>query len=218
MFDASLTRGTFVRFCTVVSASQKDILRVISTRATFVGKIKERGREIWSFLEDRQAEKNRLIVENIKKYLSRSSKYSAWQKEEAEWRLPVGDTQFDLRTWKIERASDQTCKEVVKRLTEGGKLDKEASKAFEAWGYRMRSMNGNRPFLSGTGYVGTCPGAAKRGDEVVIIIGADLPYVLRPRDDGESYTIVGDCHVHDIMDGASMQQDPKPPVVNITLH
>jgi hypothetical protein len=53
---------------------------------------------------------------------------------------------------------------------------------------------------------------------IVIIIGADVPYVVRPRDDGESYTLVGECPVYGIMDGEFMQQDPKPPVVNITLH
>lgn len=52
----------------------------------------------------------------------------------------------------------------------------------------------------GAGYV-----TAKEGDEVWVLAGGRVPYVLRPQGSGE-YELVGEAYVHDIMDGELVRQ------------
>jgi hypothetical protein len=217
-FDASHVKGTLVSHCKVVAASQSDLFRVISPRVAFVDTVQEAGRtRVWGCNNPEWKATSRHL-ETIQDYISRSLKYSAWQKEDAEWRLPVIDAQLNLSTSRTERASDPTYMQMYKKWVEEGEPKEEPGDILEACRRQMMNIPFSRPFLSTTGYVGLCSEDVEPGDEIVIVIGADVPYAVRPRDDGESYTLVGECHVYGIMYGEFMQQDPKPPVVNITLH
>ncbi|KAK8040034.1 hypothetical protein PG993_008445 [Apiospora rasikravindrae] len=51
------------------------------------------------------------------------------------------------------------------------------------------------------GYLGTGPNAVQRGDIVCVFMGGAVPFILRPRQKGNGYTLIGDAYVHGIMDG-----------------
>ncbi|KAK7949236.1 uncharacterized protein PG986_010122 [Apiospora aurea] len=51
------------------------------------------------------------------------------------------------------------------------------------------------------GYLGTGPAAVQRGDVVCVFMGGAVPFILRPRQKGDGYTLIGDAYVHGIMDG-----------------
>ena len=60
---------------------------------------------------------------------------------------------------------------------------------------------GQQFFLTETGYMGM--GNPEPGDQVFVLKGGDVPFILRSgvEKGSEYYSIVGDCYVHGIMDG-----------------
>ncbi|RDW91514.1 hypothetical protein BP5796_02679 [Coleophoma crateriformis] len=62
-----------------------------------------------------------------------------------------------------------------------------------------------RPMLVGNGYVGIVPVETEPGDQVFIILGADVPHILRRRRQSESLLLIGEAYVHGVMDGEVMQ-------------
>lgn len=63
----------------------------------------------------------------------------------------------------------------------------------DLWG---KAMN-RRFFMTSTGMIGMAPSDVQRGDEVCVIFGSEVPFVLRPR--GNSWKLVGDAYVRDMM-------------------
>jgi hypothetical protein len=45
---------------------------------------------------------------------------------------------------------------------------------------------------------------AQPGDVVFVAMGAETPYLLRPRGSGK-YQLIGDCYVHGFMDGQAVE-------------
>ncbi|KAK8135006.1 Heterokaryon incompatibility protein 6 [Apiospora sp. TS-2023a] len=67
-----------------------------------------------------------------------------------------------------------------------------------AWNYNMSRCL----YRTRRGYLGTGPHSVQRGDVVCVFMGAAVPFILRPRGDGDDgYTLVGDAYVHGVMDG-----------------
>lgn len=60
-------------------------------------------------------------------------------------------------------------------------------------------------FASATGWVGLAPYGSREGDVIFVAVGADVPYVLRPCEEG--YELIGECYVQGIMDGEAMSMD-----------
>lgn len=59
-----------------------------------------------------------------------------------------------------------------------------------------------RPFIVDQGYLGLGPADVEEGDIVVVFLGVNVPFILRPVRD--KYALVGDCYVHGIMYGELM--------------
>jgi hypothetical protein len=57
-------------------------------------------------------------------------------------------------------------------------------------------------FITETGYMGM--GKVEEGDEIWVLLGGDVPFVLRPVPGSSEYTLVGDCYLHGIMDGEAV--------------
>jgi hypothetical protein len=55
-------------------------------------------------------------------------------------------------------------------------------------------------FVSATRYIGLGPADTQDGDVICIVLGSEVPFLLRPADGGR-YTFVGECYVHGCMDG-----------------
>ncbi|RYP74485.1 hypothetical protein DL771_002959 [Monosporascus sp. 5C6A] len=60
--------------------------------------------------------------------------------------------------------------------------------------YFTHGANGFQPFNLSNGYI---------GDDVFVVLGCDVPLVLRSTPGGE-YEVIGDCYVHGIMDGEAV--------------
>ncbi|KAK8075761.1 hypothetical protein PG997_010424 [Apiospora hydei] len=73
-----------------------------------------------------------------------------------------------------------------------------------AWRHNSRVMTANRKFaVTAGGYYALCPGLAERGDLVVVLMGHQTPFVLRPTGGGD-FLLVGECYVHGIMQGQAL--------------
>ena len=57
------------------------------------------------------------------------------------------------------------------------------------------------------GYFGLVPKEARPGDLICILLGADLPVVLRKDPSEDRYQYVGDCYVYGIMNGEGLERD-----------
>ena len=67
---------------------------------------------------------------------------------------------------------------------------------------------GRNVFISATGYLGLAPHGTGEGDLIFVIMGADVPFVLRPYDDG--YELVGEAYVQGVMDGEVIRMEHIP--------
>ncbi|KAE8444364.1 hypothetical protein EG329_000564 [Mollisiaceae sp. DMI_Dod_QoI] len=61
---------------------------------------------------------------------------------------------------------------------------------------------GRRYFVTESMYMGLAPADSEPGDHVVVLLGGQVPFVLRPVTEG--WKFVGECYVHGIMDGEIM--------------
>jgi hypothetical protein len=64
------------------------------------------------------------------------------------------------------------------------------------------------PFITENGYVGTGPDDIREDDEVVILVGEALPYILRPAEQAGRWILLGTAYVHGVMDGEFMEKHP----------
>lgn len=55
--------------------------------------------------------------------------------------------------------------------------------------------------MTDTGYIGLVPSSTEVGDEVHVLGGVTVPFVLRATAETQKYTLIGDSYIHGIMDG-----------------
>jgi len=53
------------------------------------------------------------------------------------------------------------------------------------------------------GFLGLATPIAKEGDVVCLLYGGAVPFILRP--EGQHYLLVGDCYVHEVVDGEALE-------------
>ena len=63
----------------------------------------------------------------------------------------------------------------------------------------LQHSQGRDFFTTKAGYMGICPASTAVGDQVCLLSGSQVPYILRQND--QRYQLVGECYVHGIMDG-----------------
>jgi hypothetical protein len=84
------------------------------------------------------------------------------------------------------------------------------------YGVRFKEACGGRRFcITQGGYMALVPPLAQAGNLVCVILGVEVPYLLRlssrqPGDSPPLYELVGECYVHGIMDGEKMDSGPIP--------
>ncbi|KAK4445298.1 hypothetical protein QBC34DRAFT_384322 [Podospora aff. communis PSN243] len=59
-------------------------------------------------------------------------------------------------------------------------------------------------YVTEGGRMGLCWPHAKAGDEVWILHGSKMPFVLRPV--GEAYNLIGDCYLQGVMEGECVRR------------
>jgi hypothetical protein len=77
-------------------------------------------------------------------------------------------------------------------------------------------VSGRRPFITSRGYIGLGPGNLEAGDLVCILLGFEVPVVLR-RLDGDRFTIMNEAYVYGIMQGEFLKGDDVPSFRSFTL-
>lgn len=64
-------------------------------------------------------------------------------------------------------------------------------------------------FTTAEGMVGLCPWNAKKGDVIVLLLGGQVPYLLRSQPDYTEYSFVGECFVKGIMHGEFLREEKE---------
>jgi hypothetical protein len=58
-----------------------------------------------------------------------------------------------------------------------------------------------------SGALALCPRDAREGDAVGLLLGAQVPYILRKK--GEDYQLIGEAYVQDLMSGEGLRACPE---------
>jgi len=92
----------------------------------------------------------------------------------------------------------------------------------EAASRAVRVMAWRRLVTTGHGYLGIVPAATQAGDVIAILVGCNMPLVLRPKalqDAIQCFSVIGECYVHGIMSGEldGMLERGECKIVDITL-
>lgn len=60
-----------------------------------------------------------------------------------------------------------------------------------------------RLFVTKDGYMGTAPMGAQKGDRICVLLGCNVPLIIRP--EGDHFLIIGDTYIYGMMNGEVMQ-------------
>jgi hypothetical protein len=140
------------------------------------------------------------------------------RRAEGFWRIPIGDIEEET-THDLCRATSSFFKGYQKLFStcEGFEQSKEPSTLADADEYkdmstryrsRMHEMRNKRPYLSKEGYVGMGPVTSTVGDVIAVLLGARVPYVLRPNGEGR-FSFLGEAYCDGIMDGEMITKRSK---------
>lgn len=82
----------------------------------------------------------------------------------------------------------------------------------------QRVCSGRRFASTTTGYMGLVPAESECGDIVSVLLGGQVPFILRKRDN--EYVLVGEAYVHGLMKGESMKiaESSHPALQRLTIH
>lgn len=72
-------------------------------------------------------------------------------------------------------------------------------------------------FTTAKGYIGFGPHDMEKGDDVCLLPGASVPFVLRPIEGGEKHKFVGHCFVQGIMDSKALSEDSVKYIQQINI-
>jgi len=70
-----------------------------------------------------------------------------------------------------------------------------------------------RVYKSRKGYVGLCPPLSQKNDLICLIYGTNVPFLIRPREIGAGYLLVGETYLHGVMFGEAMGKATEKEVV-----
>jgi hypothetical protein len=80
---------------------------------------------------------------------------------------------------------------------------------------RTRAHTGNRSMFNtaNLGIVGLAPRGSIMGDAVVIFEGGNVPFIIRPKGQDNSWEIIAACYLHGCMHGQLFQLERCTPMV-----
>ena len=109
---------------------------------------------------------------------------------------------FDSATGRSPSFPDQPTDSRKRRLTLENLKVRKPARTYRDMQVAMKSASKNRRLgVTEKGDLGLYPRGANFGDQVCVFIGACVPFVIRKLGGGNEYQLVGECYVHDIMDG-----------------
>jgi hypothetical protein len=72
-------------------------------------------------------------------------------------------------------------------------------------------------FETTAGLIGTAAPEAQEGDEIAILFGAPVPFVLRRDREHNHFLLIGECYVSSIMEGEAMKNLDESKVEDLWL-
>lgn len=75
----------------------------------------------------------------------------------------------------------------------------------------IKNYSGARHFfISEKGYIGLLPDDAEEGDKLILLLGGDPLYIIRPTEDSDGnpeddFELIGECYVHGLVDGQALE-------------
>ncbi|KAH6673488.1 heterokaryon incompatibility protein [Halenospora varia] len=147
------------------------------------------------------------------------------RKYEAFWRIPIGDVEDTVSKaicratssfydgYKSNIALFEAFQEIklattVEEMAAIFMPSEEHQDAATRYRGRMYAMRDKRPYISTKGYVGMGPVTTKPGDIIVILIGAQVPFILRPRG-RDRFFLLGESYCDGVMDGEMVTRRSK---------
>ena len=136
-------------------------------------------------------------------YRSEQERWHAW------WRTFIGDKKDEEeRATPDHERRVRSWKERIDGMSNGdlGTKRNNFFGDFAEMQICVRNMQSHRTFcLSREGRIGWVPRTAQAGDIVSLMRGSPVPVVIRPsQQGGDSYLMIGQCYIHDIMDGEAV--------------
>jgi hypothetical protein len=90
------------------------------------------------------------------------------------------------------------------RLVVSASSDPEYATATRAMASMLLCVPNRLLFTTSNGYMGLGPKMAQVGDLVYVLLGGELPYVLRRQEDTDTFQFIGECYVHGLMNGEGL--------------
>lgn len=66
------------------------------------------------------------------------------------------------------------------------------------------TTTGRRLFTTQDGYVGLAPAGSRVGDGICVVLGCNVPFVVRALEGSDGFVMVGECYVHGLMRGEAL--------------
>ncbi|KAK8249087.1 heterokaryon incompatibility protein-domain-containing protein [Phyllosticta capitalensis] len=129
----------------------------------------------------------------------------------ARWRTPIADRGL-VYNYEMVRA-DPLLRNGYDDLISDHARRKNSRNAVRYADIARYKLQGRIPFRTCRGMIGIGPEEMRQGDCVWIIMGADLPFVLRPVDG--RWSVVGEAYVHGVMDGEAMEMGLEKEVIHL---
>lgn len=179
--------------------------RMLCLEARRVGTVSEISENKWdgeAFPEWDLALAHKVVLE-VEAFVQKSTKYSATEKTEAMWRIPICDKEHN-NTGGLQRATDASLrayssfKDVMSQPAKPPPV--HLNQPHSPYLTMMSYLYGSSTFMSDNGFVGLCPADTAASDVICAPSGAHLPYVLR-RNESNRWELIGEAFVYGIMDG-----------------
>jgi hypothetical protein len=155
------------------------------------------------------------MLAEIEALLESSDIYPEHSREEAKWRIPIGDKETNsagqtIKATRLSQTGYEAMKQALQTSRPGSSFQGMGAMSFMNM---MNSMYGSCPFVSEKGYVGLCPQGTEPGATVFIPLGGHVPYVIKKTDlsgdakepearpQAGNWRLLGEAYIHGIMDG-----------------
>jgi hypothetical protein len=154
---------------------------------------------------------------DITLFLSQSRRYTATEKKEAEWRIPIGDTEIVKENNQMIQATHNSYMIDGYYAARAMPSDRTGQilPSLACFQTQLTRMYDSQPFVSKDGYVGLCPFGTQSGDTIAIFKGAMVPYITHKKTSAPHWTLIGESHVYGITDGQFMLTKPEPEVITL---
>jgi hypothetical protein len=208
-FFASATKEKILLRC----ENTMDPNVLLSLHGVRVGKIEQVGRQweneggVGRWLHELQRLSQLNIFIDSENEVAKHRAYAVWRAAVADQEIRQGVRKPRLADEKVHTAYE-AFKEVDLSHVDEKALGDVGLSFYCEW---LQSVSkGRRPLLSEGGHLGIGPCETEPGDFVFVLLGSDLPFIMRKESDtSERMQIIGVAYLHGIMDGEVMERNPE---------